>query len=251
MSVDGGMSDNPRPVLYGSGYEAFLPEGSPGATVSSVTIVGKHCESGDVLVRDASVPEDLRRRRPGHPGHRRLWAFDGVQLQQGAPAAGRVREGRPLAGRRPAGDLRRPPGPRQLDSLAPALPGQGALAASLPQSYEAIANCEATAQSMIATSRRESRACDTLRPGPPSGSACSAAATSGRALARLLLTDAERIAERTGLQLELATVAVRSATKERDVPGVERLLTTDAVGVVRDPLDRRRGRGHGGYLPRP
>jgi diaminopimelate decarboxylase len=59
VSVDGGMSDNPRPVLYGSGYEAFLPR-SPGAPrPRRVTVVGKHCESGDVLVRDAQVPEDL------------------------------------------------------------------------------------------------------------------------------------------------------------------------------------------------
>ena len=49
----------------------------------------------------------------------------------------------------------------------------------------------------------------------------------GSALARLLLTDARRIAERTGVTLELVKVAVRSATKERDVPGVERLITTD------------------------
>src|SRR5580658_5155684 len=57
----------------------------------------------------------------------------------------------------------------------------------------------------------------------------------GAALARFLLSDAKRIADRTGLHLELAKVAVRSATKERDVPGVEALLTTDAVGVVDDP----------------
>jgi diaminopimelate decarboxylase len=59
VSVDGGMSDNPRPVLYGSGYEAFLPREAQALRPRTVTIVGKHCESGDVLVRDASVPEDL------------------------------------------------------------------------------------------------------------------------------------------------------------------------------------------------
>jgi homoserine dehydrogenase len=57
----------------------------------------------------------------------------------------------------------------------------------------------------------------------------------GAALARFLISDAKRIADRTGVQLELAAVAVRSATKERDVPGVEPLLTTDAGGVVDDP----------------
>ena len=59
VSVDGGMSDNPRPVLYGSGYEAFLPRATRAERPRLVTVVGKHCESGDVLVRDAHVPEDL------------------------------------------------------------------------------------------------------------------------------------------------------------------------------------------------
>jgi diaminopimelate decarboxylase len=57
LSVDGGMSDNPRPVLYGSGYEAFLPRATTSARPRVVTIVGKHCESGDIIVRDARVPE--------------------------------------------------------------------------------------------------------------------------------------------------------------------------------------------------
>ncbi len=59
VSVDGGMSDNPRPVLYGSGYEAFLPRDIEAERPMTVTVVGKHCESGDLLVRDAQVPADL------------------------------------------------------------------------------------------------------------------------------------------------------------------------------------------------
>jgi len=59
VAVDGGMSDNPRPVLYGSGYEAFLPRQVDAPRPRTVTVVGKHCESGDVLVRDARVPADL------------------------------------------------------------------------------------------------------------------------------------------------------------------------------------------------
>jgi diaminopimelate decarboxylase len=59
VSVDGGMSDNPRPVLYGSGYEAFLPRATLAERPRTVTVVGKHCESGDVVVRDAHVPADL------------------------------------------------------------------------------------------------------------------------------------------------------------------------------------------------
>jgi len=59
VSVDGGMSDNPRPVLYGAGYEAFLPRAVAADRPRAVTVVGKHCESGDLLVRDARVPADL------------------------------------------------------------------------------------------------------------------------------------------------------------------------------------------------
>jgi diaminopimelate decarboxylase len=59
VSVDGGMSDNPRPVLYGSGYEGFLPREVTARRPFPATVVGKHCESGDVIVRDARLPEDL------------------------------------------------------------------------------------------------------------------------------------------------------------------------------------------------
>ena len=59
VAVDGGMSDNPRPVLYGSGYETFLPRAGDAARPRVVRVVGKHCESGDVLVRDGAVPADL------------------------------------------------------------------------------------------------------------------------------------------------------------------------------------------------
>ncbi len=59
VAVDGGMSDNPRPVLYGSGYETFLPRAVRANRDREVRVVGKHCESGDVLVRDGRVPSDI------------------------------------------------------------------------------------------------------------------------------------------------------------------------------------------------
>ena len=60
VSVDGGMSDNPRPVLYGSGYEAFLPRAVAAPRPARARVVGKHCESGDVLIFDAALPEGVR-----------------------------------------------------------------------------------------------------------------------------------------------------------------------------------------------
>jgi len=59
VSVDGGMSDNLRPMLYGSLYEAEIASRLGGTT--RVHLAGKHCESGDVLIRDALLDDP----RPG------------------------------------------------------------------------------------------------------------------------------------------------------------------------------------------
>ncbi len=59
VAVDGGMSDNPRPVLYGSGYEAMLPRSPLAERPRRARIVGKHCESGDILIFEAHVPDDV------------------------------------------------------------------------------------------------------------------------------------------------------------------------------------------------
>ncbi|HWW44603.1 MAG TPA: diaminopimelate decarboxylase [Acidimicrobiia bacterium] len=56
VAVDGGMSDNPRPVLYGAGYEAYLPDRVAEARPLRCRVVGKHCEQGDVIVADAALP---------------------------------------------------------------------------------------------------------------------------------------------------------------------------------------------------
>ncbi len=59
VSVDGGMSDNPRPALYGARYEAFLPGRAGAVRAAMVTIAGKHCEQGDVLAHGAHLPGDV------------------------------------------------------------------------------------------------------------------------------------------------------------------------------------------------
>lgn len=58
LAVDGGMSDNPRPILYGSGYEVFLPSRADAFREKAVRVVGKHCESGDILVSGGFIPVD-------------------------------------------------------------------------------------------------------------------------------------------------------------------------------------------------
>jgi diaminopimelate decarboxylase len=56
VSVDGGMADNIRPAMYGSRYEALSAERPLASPEETVTIAGKYCESGDILIRDAEVP---------------------------------------------------------------------------------------------------------------------------------------------------------------------------------------------------
>ncbi|OBH34998.1 diaminopimelate decarboxylase [Mycobacterium sp. E342] len=60
VSVDGGMSDNIRTALYDAQYDARLLSRASDAPATLARIVGKHCESGDIVVRDAWVPDDLR-----------------------------------------------------------------------------------------------------------------------------------------------------------------------------------------------
>ncbi len=56
LSVDGGMSDNPRPITYQSQYTALLADRPTAEATDTVTVAGKHCESGDVLLKDAQLP---------------------------------------------------------------------------------------------------------------------------------------------------------------------------------------------------
>ena len=59
ISVDGGMSDNIRTSLYGANYDVRLLSRASGAEPTLARVVGKHCESGDIVVRDAWLPDDI------------------------------------------------------------------------------------------------------------------------------------------------------------------------------------------------
>jgi diaminopimelate decarboxylase len=59
VSVDGGMSDNIRTALYGAQYDVRLVSRATDASPTLTRIVGKHCESGDVVVRDTWMPDDI------------------------------------------------------------------------------------------------------------------------------------------------------------------------------------------------
>ncbi|NUT28573.1 MAG: diaminopimelate decarboxylase [Streptomyces sp.] len=60
VAVDGGMSDNPRPALYGVRYAPRLVGRHSGAAPVPVTVVGRHCEAGDIVAADVELPEDIR-----------------------------------------------------------------------------------------------------------------------------------------------------------------------------------------------
>ena len=59
VSIDGGMSDNARPALYSADYSVLLASRESDADPALSRVVGKHCESGDIVVRDAYLPEDI------------------------------------------------------------------------------------------------------------------------------------------------------------------------------------------------
>ena len=59
IAVDGGMSDNIRPGLYGAKYSALLANRTSSAPAINSRLVGKHCESGDIIIRDIDLPSDI------------------------------------------------------------------------------------------------------------------------------------------------------------------------------------------------
>ena len=60
VAIDGGMSDNPRPQLYGARYSALLANRADEPPAGSYCVCGKHCESGDVLIERVELPEPRR-----------------------------------------------------------------------------------------------------------------------------------------------------------------------------------------------
>ena len=89
VSVDGGMSDNIRTALYDASYSATLASRASGAQPLLARVVGKHCESGDIVVKDEFLPADVQ---PGDLArcarHRCVLPEHGQQLQPRAPATG-------------------------------------------------------------------------------------------------------------------------------------------------------------------
>ncbi|MEP6910058.1 MAG: diaminopimelate decarboxylase [Actinomycetota bacterium] len=60
VAVDGGMSDNPRPQLYGASYTGLLANRADEEPSGTYVVCGKHCESGDIMIRDLPLPSPRR-----------------------------------------------------------------------------------------------------------------------------------------------------------------------------------------------
>ncbi|KHL05083.1 diaminopimelate decarboxylase [Sinomonas humi] len=95
LSVDGGMSDNARPVLYDADYSVVLASRASDAAPQLTRVVGKHCESGDIVVRDAYLPDDAGRGDllavPGTGAY--CWALSSNYNYLGRPGVVAVRHG--------------------------------------------------------------------------------------------------------------------------------------------------------------
>ncbi|MFE6845438.1 diaminopimelate decarboxylase [Streptomyces sp. NPDC057686] len=87
VAVDGGMSDNPRPALYGARYAPRLIGRHSTAGPRTATVVGRHCEAGDILAADVELPGDV------HPGD--LLAVPVAGAYQQSMASGYNMVGRP------------------------------------------------------------------------------------------------------------------------------------------------------------
>jgi diaminopimelate decarboxylase len=97
VSVDGGMSDNARPVLYDADYSAILASRTSSAAPQLSRVVGKHCESGDIVVRDVYLPEDVAAGDllavPGTGAY--CWALSSNYNYLARPGVVAVRDGSP------------------------------------------------------------------------------------------------------------------------------------------------------------
>ena len=233
VAVDGGMCDNMRPMLYDSRYEAMLANRPRCRPREVVTVAGKHCESGDVLVRDVHDRAARAGRRAGHARHRRLRLRHGQQLQRPAAAGG--------------GHGGRRPGAR--DHRARDVGRRAAPAAS------AAIDCSAPRRRPAPTGRRARRlqANEGRTAVESVGIGLVGYGTVGSGVGRLLRESADEIRLATGKEVTLRTVCELSPERQALVPPGVR-VTTDFADLVERSRDRRGDRADrrhraGAHLP--
>ncbi len=94
VAVDGGMSDNPRPQLYGARHTALLANRADEPAAGAYSVCGKHCESADVMIERGTPAGAAPRRHPRRRSNGRLHAGHELELQRRPAARGRARRGR-------------------------------------------------------------------------------------------------------------------------------------------------------------
>ncbi|MDX6232274.1 MAG: diaminopimelate decarboxylase, partial [Nocardioidaceae bacterium] len=109
ISVDGGMSDNIRPALYGADYSCTLASRASDAPALLSRVVGKHCESGDIVVKDEFLPGDVEAGDllavPGTGAYCRSLASNYNHVPRAAVVAVREGEARVIVRRETEDDL--------------------------------------------------------------------------------------------------------------------------------------------------
>ncbi len=119
VSVDGGMSDNARPALYGADFTARIASRVSDAAPALVRVVGKHCESGDIVVDADYLPADVVAGRPARRARDRgvlLLAREHLQLRSASARRRGARRSGPRD--RARSEHRRPPGARRRGGRA-------------------------------------------------------------------------------------------------------------------------------------
>ena len=109
VAVDGGMSDNPRPQLYGARHTALLANRADEPAAGAYSVCGKHCESADVMIERALLPEPRRGDILAVAATGRVHARHELELQRCPAARGRARRGRRGSRHPPPRDRGRPP----------------------------------------------------------------------------------------------------------------------------------------------
>ena len=215
VAVDGGMSDNARPATYGARYEAFLPERVTEPRPLVVTVAGKHCEQGDLLVRNATLPADLA-----------------VGDLLCTPATGAY-------GYAMASNYNKVPG-RPSSSWPTAGPAWSC--AGRPST-----TCFAWRRSDAVRRHARGFGVSPRKKIADRGGVVRIGLLGcghvGSALVRLLESHAASIEARAGVKIEVAKVAVRNLAKERDVDLAADRFTHDADEVVSRPVGRPHRRG--------
>ena len=245
VSVDGGMSDNIRPALYGSDYTARLANRKGNKQTKLCRVVGMHCESGDIVVNEVRLAARRHQawRHPRGAGHRRIRPHDGQQLQPGADSRrGRRRRGRRTRHDPPADDRRSAELGRQRivhDCVSRYGRFSGFLAGKasetvhfldIPRPYVILRPYNKQGHTNTSHSREDALAQEDVA---PIRVGLLGAGTVGSQTARLLVEQKDELAARIGRPIELTGVACLDPAETNPFPWIDKaIVTTDTMSVA-------------------